>query len=103
MVFIEPLLGDWHWVNHYMCESQFSIKLSCCALKDQRFYISDFWNILHGTPLAVQWVRLFASTGRAKGLNPAQAIKILHAEQHGQKELHIIKYSIFLLMPILNI
>ena len=39
-----------------------------------------------GTPLAVQWLGLHASTARGTGSIPAQRTKILHAVQCSQKK-----------------
>ena len=39
-----------------------------------------------GTSLAVQWLRLCASTVGAMDLIPGQGIKIQHAAWHGQKK-----------------
>ena len=41
------------------------------------------WNL--GTSLAVQWLRLHASTAGGMGLIPCRGNKILHAMWHGQK------------------
>ena len=38
-----------------------------------------------GTSLAVQWLRLRASTARGMGSIPGQGTKIPHATWHGQK------------------
>ena len=40
---------------------------------------------IKGTSLAVQWLRLCASTAGGMGLIPGQGTKILHAAQHSQK------------------
>ena len=43
-------------------------------------------NWMFGASLAVQWLRLRASTAGGTGLIPGQGTKILHAMWHGQKK-----------------
>ena len=43
------------------------------------------------TSLAVQWLRLCASTAEGAGLIPGQGSKILHAAWHGQKKFFLKK------------
>ena len=49
-------------------------------------YWSDLCNLmcLPGTSLAVQWLRLWASTAEGPGSVPGQGTKILHASKYGQ-------------------
>ena len=39
-----------------------------------------------GTPLAVEWLRLYASTVGGAGSIPGQGTKISHATRHGQNK-----------------
>ena len=48
-----------------------------------------------GTSLAVQWLRLRASTAGVGGSIPGWGAKILHAVQRGQKKIHKIKCKPF--------
>ena len=45
-----------------------------------------YLRIILGTSLAVQWLRLFASTAQGMGLIPGQRTKIPHATKCGQKK-----------------
>ena len=44
---------------------------------ENKISIKNYW--VNGTSLAVQWLRLHASTARGMGLIPGQGTKILHA------------------------
>ena len=57
-----------------------------------------------GTSLAVQWLRLHASTAGGMGLTPGRGTKMPHAVQHGQKKkLNDIKESLLILGGVIMI
>ena len=56
-------------------------------------YWCIFKKLIMGTSLAVQWLRLRASTAGGTGLIPGWGTKILHDAQRGQKIFFIFKIN----------
>ena len=70
-----------HYNSNYICQ----FDLSKCNL---------------GTSLAVQWVRLWASSARFIDLIAGQGTKILHALRYGQKKFFFIFFTVILFINL---
>ena len=69
------------WCNNMEISLRNKIRKHLCV-RNNYLYL----RIILGTSLAVQWLRLFASTAQGMGLIPGQRPKIPHATQCGQKK-----------------